>query len=81
MVRVKLGGSLKGLGGGRGEFDLEAGNIRELLSGLGEACPALKPRLERGVAVAIDGKIYQNAWLEPVCEDNEIFILPRLPGG
>jgi molybdopterin converting factor small subunit len=81
MVRVMLGGSLKTAAGGTSEFDLEAGDIRELLTRLGELCPELKPRLDEGVAVSIDGRIYRNAWFEPVPPESEVFILPRMSGG
>jgi molybdopterin converting factor small subunit len=81
MVRVMLGGSLKTAAGGTSEFDLEAGDIRELLTRLGEVCPELKPRLDKGVAVSIDGRIYRNAWFEPVPPESEVFILPRMSGG
>ena len=81
MVRVMLGGTLKSASGGASEFDVEARDIKELLNRLGEACPELKPRLERGVAVAIDGRIYRDAWFEPVPPDSEVYILPRMSGG
>ena len=81
MVKVMLGGTLKSAAGGVSEFDLEAGDIKELLDRLGEVCPALKPRLDKGVAVAIDGRIYRNAWFEPVPPGSEVFILPRMSGG
>jgi molybdopterin converting factor small subunit len=81
MVRVMLGGSLKNSAGGKSEFDVEADTIRELLTRLGDQHPQLKPILDKGVAVAIDGQIYRNAWLEPVPPDSEVFILPRLAGG
>ncbi len=81
MVKVMLGGTLKSAAGGRSEFDLEAGHIKELLDGLGALCPELKPRLDQGVAVSIDGRIYRNAWFEPVPPDSEVFILPRMSGG
>ena len=32
-------------------------------------------------AVAIDGQIYQDAWLEPIREDSEIFFMQRIEGG
>ena len=31
MVKVMLGGTLKSAAGGQSEFDVEAGNIKELL--------------------------------------------------
>ena len=33
------------------------------------------------MAVSIDGRIYRNAWFEPVPPDSEVFILPRMSGG
>jgi molybdopterin converting factor small subunit len=69
------------MAGGRTEFEFEASNIREILTGLGEACPRLKPVLEQGVTVAIDGELYRNAWFQPVKPDSEIYILPRMAGG
>jgi len=81
MVRVTLGGTLKNAAGGQSEFDVEADNIRQILDQLGNQAPQLKPVLDKGVAVAIDGRIYRDAWLEPVPPDSEVFILPRLAGG
>lgn len=81
MVQVRIGGPLASMAGGRTEFELEASNIREILTGLGEACPRLKPVLEQGVTVAIDGELYRNAWFQPVKPDSEIYILPRMAGG
>lgn len=80
-VHVKVGGTLKAYAGGREGFDLEAANVREMLAALGEACPRLKPVLDRGVAVAIDGEIYREAWFQPLQAGSEIFILPKLAGG
>jgi len=33
------------------------------------------------VAVAIDGTIYQDALLEPIGPESEVFILPQIAGG
>jgi len=52
-----------------------------LLTRLGEAHPALKPHLERGVSVSIDGRIYRDAWFQPIPPGSEVYILPRLAGG
>ena len=81
MVQVRIGGPLKSMAGGRTEFDLDAANVRELLTGLAEACPRLKPVLDQGVTVAIDGELYRNAWFQPVKPDSEVYILPRMAGG
>ncbi len=76
-----LTGNLRHVTGGQSEFNLEASNVRHLFRQLGEACPALKPHLEEGVAVAIDGQIYQDAWLEPIPADSEVHLLPQIAGG
>jgi molybdopterin converting factor small subunit len=81
MVKVTLQGSLKAAAGGRGDFEVEAANIRQLIDRLGEAEPALKPVLARGVAVSIDGQIYRDAWYQPIAEDSEVFIFGKMAGG
>jgi len=81
MARVVLTGSLKQYTGGETELEVEAGTVRQLLRALGERHPALKPHLEEGIAVAIDGQIYQDAWLEPVPPDSEVHLLPQIAGG
>jgi sulfur-carrier protein len=67
--------------GGEREVEIDAPNIRQLLRILGERHPALQPHLKDGVAVAIDGKIYQDAYLGPVPADSEVHIIPKIAGG
>ena len=81
MVQVVLWGSLKSAAAGQAEVEIEAGTIRELLTRLGEAYPRLKPQLDRGVSVSIDGQIYTNDWFQPIQPDSEVCLLPRLAGG
>ena len=81
MVDVVLWGSLKSAAGGKTALEIEASNIRQLLTRLGEACPGLKPQLDRGVSVSIDGRIYRDAWFQPIPAGGEVYILPRLAGG
>jgi hypothetical protein len=33
------------------------------------------------MAVAIDGQIYQDPFLEPISPNSEVFFLPRIGGG
>ncbi len=81
MSRVVLSGSLKTAAQGNAEFEIRAADIRQLLQHLEQQCPSLKPLLDEGVTVSIDGQIYNDAWLEPIPEGCEIYILPRLSGG
>ncbi len=81
MARVVLSGSLRAAAAADAELEIRATNIHQLLKHLEARCPALKPLLDEGVTVSIDGQLYNDAWLEPVPEDCEVFILPRLSGG
>ena len=81
MARVVLIGNLAQLTGGVAEFDLSATSVRQLFRQLTDLHPALGPHLEEGVAVAIDGQIYQDALLEPIEADSEVFVLPQISGG
>ena len=81
MVQVNLSGSLKTAAGGRTTIEVEATNIHELLSRIGRDHPAMKPMLERGVAVSIDGQIYRDDWFRQIPPGSEVFILPRMAGG
>ena len=81
MARVVLTGNLPQLTGGEAEFELDVATIRGLFKALSELHPALKPHLEEGLAVAIDGQIYQDAWLEPIPPDSEVHLLPQIGGG
>jgi len=81
MVKVVVWGSLKPHTGGRSNVEVEAKNIRELFQTLGENFPGLKPQLQRGIAVAIDGVVYRDDWQQPIKSDSEVILLPRLQGG
>ncbi|MBY8974329.1 MoaD/ThiS family protein [Rhodobacteraceae bacterium NNCM2] len=80
-VTVELFGSLRRHAGGADRVSVEAATIRDVLDRLGEQFPGLAPRLERGVSVSIDGKIYTEALFQPVSAKNEVVLLPRIAGG
>lgn len=81
MVAVRLWGALADLIEDGPEVQIEATNLRELLDQLVQSYPALKPQLERGVSVSIDGKIYNDTWATPIHPDSEVVLLNRLVGG
>ena len=81
MARVVLIGNLAQITGGVAEFRVSATSVKQLFQQLTELHPALGPHLEEGIAVAIDGQIYQDALLEPIAPDSEVFILPQIAGG
>ncbi len=67
--------------GGVQTTEVEASTVQRLLRILGERYPELAPHLEAGVAVAIDGQIYQDALFQDIGPDSEIHILPMIAGG
>jgi len=81
VARVTLIGNLRQFTGGVAELDLEATSVRQLFARLGEKYPALAPHLEQGLAVAIDGQIYQDALFQPIEADSDVHILPQIAGG
>lgn len=81
MVHVTLTGSLRQYAGGIAEMEIEAASVRQLLARLGADFPALAPHLEQGLAVAIDGQIYQDALLQEIGTGSEVHILPQIAGG
>ena len=81
MAHVVLIGNLRQYTGGVTELELSAKTVRQLFRQLGEKYPALAPHLEDGLAVAIDGQIYQDALLEPISEGSEVHVLPQIAGG
>ncbi len=81
MVQVRIWGSLAAATQDQREVEIEATNLRELLDGLVEKYPTIKPQLDRGVSVAIDGRIYNDSWFTPIQDDSEVVLLARLRGG
>jgi molybdopterin converting factor small subunit len=81
MARVVLVGNLAQLTGGVAEFVLSATSVKQLFQQLTELHPALEPHLAEGLAVAIDGQIYQDSLLEPIAPDSEVYLLPQIAGG
>jgi len=81
MARVVLVGNLVHLTGGVAEFDLAATSVKDLFELLAERHPPLARHLEEGVAVAIDGQIFQDTLHEPIAPESEVFILPQIAGG
>jgi len=81
MPRVVLVGNLAQLTGGVAEFHLSATSVQQLFQQLAALHPAIEPHLKDGVAVAIDGQIYQDTLFQPIASDSEVFLLPQIAGG
>ena len=81
MLKVGLWGSLKPFLDGAESVEVDAKTIGELLKKLAAAHPALKPALDRGVSVSVDGVVYNASWHQALNDKQEIFVLPRMGGG
>jgi molybdopterin converting factor small subunit len=81
MAHIALMGNLRQYTGGVTELDLDVANVRQLFRKLGEKFPELAPHLEEGLAIAIDGQIYQDALLEPIGSGSDVHLLPQIAGG
>lgn len=62
------------------ELEVECKNFRSLVRALNEKWPGIDDVLSK-TAVAIDGQIYQDAWLEPIEPNSEVFFMQRIEGG
>ncbi len=81
MIDVRLGATFRSMAGARQSFPVEAANVMQLLKRLEETYPELAPVLGRGVAVAIDGRVYRDSLLQPVPDGAEVYLMPRVAGG
>jgi len=82
MAQVILFSSLaREYAGGQVEHEVPGLTVRHLIRELDQRFPGLGERLEKGVAVAIDGEIHQNAWLEQVQPNSEVAFMPAIEGG
>lgn len=78
---MRLSSSFDPYTGGATQFEIDAANIRQLLERLAAMHPELADHLEHGVAVAIDGVIYQDALLQPIANGSEVVLIDRIAGG
>jgi molybdopterin converting factor small subunit len=69
------------LTGGQTEFDIEANTVRRMISELDRRYPGLGHQIDEGMAIAIDGEIFQDAYLEELKPDSEIVLIPKIGGG
>ena len=62
------------------EVSVECSTYRALVRELSARWPGIDEVLEK-TAVAIDGQIYQDAWLETIQPSSEVFFMHRIEGG
>jgi len=78
---VMTGIAARRLTGGLTEFDVEADTVHRMIRELDKRYPGLGHQIDEGTAIAIDGEIYQDAYLEPLRPDSEIVLIPKIGGG
>jgi sulfur-carrier protein len=81
LARVSLSSNLAPYTGGETKLVLDIANVRQLFQALAERYPDLRPQLEADLAVAIDGEVYQDALLQQISGDSEVFLFPKIGGG
>ena len=83
MARIILTDSLsKQFTDGNSDFEIVAPSVRSLIRELDNRYPGLGTQISDGtLSVAIDGDIYQDAFLEELKPDSEVAFLPKIGGG
>ncbi len=82
MARVQtISTRVRDFTGGLAEFEVEAQTVRALIRELETRWPGLGAFVEDGMAIAIDGEIFQDAFAEPIAAGSEIVLIPKISGG
>ena len=82
MAHVKtIAQSVRDLAGGLDHFDIEASNVRALLTELEARYPGLGEHVKDEMTIAIDGELYHEALNEPLKPDSEVVFIPLMTGG
>jgi sulfur-carrier protein len=58
-----------------------ARTFRQLVRELDARFPGLGTQVEEGMAIAIDGVIYQDAYGAEFAEGSEVYLIPKIAGG
>jgi sulfur-carrier protein len=67
--------------GGDTEFFVEADTVRRMIVELDRRYPGLGEQIDEGMAVAIDGEIFQDAYMARLKPDSEVVLIPKIGGG
>lgn len=82
MPRVQsISSRVRDFTGGLDAFDVEARTVRALIRELDQRFPGLGELVEEGMAIAIDGEIFQDALGVPLEEASEVVLIPKISGG
>jgi molybdopterin converting factor small subunit len=78
---VLTGDAARALAGGASELVVAATSFRRLVTELDVRFPGLGRLVDEGMAVAIDGVIFQDAYAVALAEGSEIVLIPKIAGG
>jgi sulfur-carrier protein len=67
--------------GGLSEFEVEADTVRRMITELDRRFPGLGQQIDESMAVAINGEIYQDAYMARLEPDSEVVLIPKIGGG
>jgi sulfur-carrier protein len=82
LPRIILSGmAARRFTGGLTEFDVEADTVRRMIVELDRRYPGLGNQIDEGMAVAIDGEIFQDAYQARLNPDSEVVLIPKIGGG
>ncbi|MGI9200294.1 MAG: MoaD/ThiS family protein [Woeseiaceae bacterium] len=81
MPEVELFGGLRDSAGGAKTVNVDGKSIAELLENLAKKFPAMRERIDQGIAVAIDGVVYRDDWQQPIPKGAEVVLITRIAGG
>lgn len=81
MASVHFSAQLRSYTGGLDCIEVAGATYRDLVANIAQRFPALEPILRDEVAVAIDGEIISDPFLEAVGPHSEVHFLQRISGG
>ena len=82
MPRVlAMGGDVATFTGGASEFDVAAKSVGAMFRELEARWPGLGEYVERRMAIAIDGEIFQDADGAAFGDASEVCLIPKIGGG
>ena len=82
MPKVVLAmGTARRFTGGETEVEVEANTVRRMIAELDRRFPGLGHQIDEGMAVAIDGEIFQDAYQAELKPDSEVVLIPKIGGG
>jgi molybdopterin converting factor small subunit len=80
VATVHLPSGLTAFTGGVDTIDIVAARVPDLIEELRHRFPQLGDHLD-GMAVAIDGEIYQDPGYQPLQSNSDVHFVPRIAGG